>query len=287
MLDSPYARSVMPAVGDGSKTARPRRMAVERVRRCPSCAFRRLNAPRVSRLCRRWRRVEGIPSDPRAIRSLYNVRMRSTATLVVGACLACGLTAVGQPQPPAADTVAGGIPGVVTAGTSVQVIKDGFTGTEGPITLPDGSLIFTETNANRITRIDKDGHTSTFLENTNGANGLAFDTKGRLIAVQTTPGNTKVGVITRRAKRSCRQLRRQPFGRERSRRRQEGRRVFHRPGRTPRSQSRPGRSRRRRRPHRCPPRSTTFLQAARPSGLPTASNVPTEFSSARTSRRCT
>jgi len=121
--------------------------------------------------------------------------MRSTATLVVGACLACGLTAVGQPQPPPADTVAGGIPGVVTAGTRVQVIKDGFTGTEGPIALSDGSLIFTETNANRITRIDADGRTSTFLENTNGANGLAFDTKGRLIAVQTTPGNTLVGVI--------------------------------------------------------------------------------------------
>src|SRR3972149_986201 len=81
------------------------------------------------------------------------------------------------------------------SGTRVQVIKDGFTGTEGPIALSDGSLIFTETNANRITRIDADGRTSTFLENTNGANGLAFDTKGRLIAVQTTPGDTKVGVI--------------------------------------------------------------------------------------------
>src|SRR5262245_33198202 len=100
-----------------------------------------------------------------------------------------------QAPAPATDTVAPDIPGVVKAGTKVQVIKDGFNGTEGPITLPDGSLIFTETTANRITKIDKDGKTSSFLENTNGSNGLAFDSKGRLISVQTTPGNTKIGVI--------------------------------------------------------------------------------------------
>src|SRR6185295_7088333 len=103
---------------------------------------------------------------------------------------------VQAPQlPPATDTVAPDISGVVAGGTKVQVIKEGFQGTEGPIALPDGSLIFTETNANRITKIDKDGNTSTFLENTNGSNGLAFDTKGRLISVQTTPGQTKIGVL--------------------------------------------------------------------------------------------
>jgi hypothetical protein len=36
------------------------------------------------------------------------------------------------------------------------VIKDGFDGTEGPITLPDGPY-FHGTTGNRITRIDKDG----------------------------------------------------------------------------------------------------------------------------------
>ena len=101
----------------------------------------------------------------------------------------------GQPPPPATDTVAPDIPGVVAGGTKVQVIKEGFQGTEGPIGLPDGSLIFTETNANRITKIDKDNNVSTFLENTNGSNGLAFDAKGRLITVQTTPGQTKIGVV--------------------------------------------------------------------------------------------
>ena len=101
-----------------------------------------------------------------------------------------------QPAPPvAAETTATAIPGVIAAGTKIEVIKSGFTGTEGPIGLPDGSLIFTETQANRITKIDKDNNTSTFLQNTNGSNGLAFDSKGRLISVQTTPGKALIGVI--------------------------------------------------------------------------------------------
>jgi len=101
----------------------------------------------------------------------------------------------GQTLPVAAETTATAIPGVIAAGTKVEVIKSGFSGTEGPIGMPDGSLIFTETQANRITRIDANNQTSTFLENTNGSNGLAFDSKGRLISVQTTPGKTLIGVI--------------------------------------------------------------------------------------------
>ena len=100
------------------------------------------------------------------------------------------------PPPAPTETTATAIPGVIAAGTKIEVIKSGFTGTEGPVGLPDGSLIFTETQANRITRIDKDTNaTSTFLENTNGSNGLAWDAKGRLISVQTTPGAAGIGVI--------------------------------------------------------------------------------------------
>lgn len=101
------------------------------------------------------------------------------------------------PLPPATDTVAPDIPGVVRGGTPVKAIKDGFDGTEGPITLPDGSLIFTETTASRITKIDKDGKVSTFLENTNATNALAFDTKGRLIGLQrgSKGGKPQIGVI--------------------------------------------------------------------------------------------
>lgn len=92
------------------------------------------------------------------------------------------------------DTVAPNIPGVVIGGTKVQFIKDGFLGTEGPIALPDGGFVFTETQASRITRIDANGTTSTYLEDTNQSNGLAFDAKGRLISVQR--GKPQVGVLT-------------------------------------------------------------------------------------------
>jgi gluconolactonase len=122
--------------------------------------------------------------------------MRSAAIPAIVVLAGTVLTAQGGQTPPvAAETTATEIPGVIAAGTKVEVIKSGFTGTEGPIGLPDGSLIFTETQANRITRIDAGNQTSTFLENTNGSNGLGFDSKGRLISVQTTPGKTLIGVI--------------------------------------------------------------------------------------------
>lgn len=91
------------------------------------------------------------------------------------------------------DLVTPAIPGVVAAGTKIELIKEGFTGTEGPIALPDGSFAFTETQANRITKIGADGSTSTYLDNTNGSNGLAFNAKGELITVQVL--DPKVGVI--------------------------------------------------------------------------------------------
>lgn len=85
------------------------------------------------------------------------------------------------------------IAGVVASNTPIEFIKDGFSGTEGPLGLPDGSLIFTETQANRITRIAPDGSTSTLLDNSNGANGLALGPHGELYAVQVL--QTRVGVI--------------------------------------------------------------------------------------------
>jgi gluconolactonase len=119
--------------------------------------------------------------------------------LVVGLGAGCGQgqgqAPAAAPQAPAAETIAANIPGVVAGGTRVQVIGSNFRGTEGPIAMPDGSLIFTEMDLNRVTRIDNDGKTSTFLENTNGSNGLAFDSRGRLISAQTAPEKMAVGVI--------------------------------------------------------------------------------------------
>lgn len=91
------------------------------------------------------------------------------------------------------DLTAPAIDGVVAAGTKIELIREGFEGTEGPLGLPDGSLIFTETRANRITQIASDGSIASFLEHSNGSNGLALLKNGDLVAVQTV--DPAVGII--------------------------------------------------------------------------------------------
>lgn len=119
--------------------------------------------------------------------------------LVVAATLTVfSVSTIGQGRgapPPATDTVAPDIPGVVAAGAKVHVIKDGFNGSEGTITLTDGSVIFSETTANRTIRIDKDDNVTTFLENTAGSNGMAFDRDGRLFVTQVPFGTSGIAIL--------------------------------------------------------------------------------------------
>lgn len=93
------------------------------------------------------------------------------------------------PAPPVKsppDTVAPDIPGVVTGGTLVHLVRDMFHSTEGPIAMPDGSLLFTEQDAGdgQLVRIDPNDHVSVFLDRTNRTIGLAYDPKGRLVGAQ-------------------------------------------------------------------------------------------------------
>ncbi len=114
--------------------------------------------------------------------------------LLAASALAClPGTALSQQAPSPVGTVTTGIPGVVASGAAIELIKEGFNGTEGPVALPDGSFAFTETQAARITRIAPDGSISTLLENTNGANGLGFGAHGELYAVQVQ--QPRVGII--------------------------------------------------------------------------------------------
>ena len=75
------------------------------------------------------------------------------------------------------------IPGVVAAGTVVEVVKEDVGGTEGPVGMPDGGILFT--SGSTIQRVAPDGSVSVWMPKTNGANGLAYDAKGRLVAVET------------------------------------------------------------------------------------------------------
>jgi gluconolactonase len=116
---------------------------------------------------------------------------RIAAIVLVGGAI----TAAAQ-QParrPPASVPAPAIPGVIAPGTTIELVNGDFRRTEGPVGAPDGSLLFT--GANEIVRIDGAGQVSTYVKPSNDANGLGFDAKGRLIAVQRGAGNEKVGVL--------------------------------------------------------------------------------------------
>jgi gluconolactonase len=91
------------------------------------------------------------------------------------------------------ETIATDIPGVIKGGTKVVLLRDGFMGTEGVIAGPDGSVLFTEQDADRIIRVDPNDRISTYLENTNRTIGLAYDPKNRLIGAQSR--DPKIAVL--------------------------------------------------------------------------------------------
>jgi len=97
-----------------------------------------------------------------------------------------------QAPPPAPETEATSIPGVVAAGTKVQLIKEGFRDAQGATAAPDGSLLFTERSTNRILKVDKDGNISTYMENTRGVHNFSFDAKGRAIGIRWDPAQVAV-----------------------------------------------------------------------------------------------
>ena len=127
--------------------------------------------------------------------------MKSTAGLVVAGGLLCAVTLFGQEAavplpPPATDTIAPDIPGVVKGGTKVQVMVDGLKHTDGPVAMRDGTLLYWDYMDRRIGMIDAQGRASTFLSNTDGASAMGFDSKGRLITtLKEHPPVNKIGVI--------------------------------------------------------------------------------------------
>jgi gluconolactonase len=61
-----------------------------------------------------------------------------------------------------------------------EVVTDGLRFPEGPVAMPDGSVILTEIEAQRITRVFPDGTKQTIAETGGGPNGLALGPDGRL-----------------------------------------------------------------------------------------------------------
>jgi gluconolactonase len=102
-----------------------------------------------------------------------------------------------QGPPPPKEMAAPAIPGVISAGSRIELVAYPVQGTEGPIRLLDGSgILWTERNVFHISKIDLSGSRSTFVENAEGANGLGWDSKGRLIAVlRPRSGGERVAAI--------------------------------------------------------------------------------------------
>src|SRR5215510_2805913 len=119
---------------------------------------------------------------------------------VVAFTLCCAATAFGQQAqipplpPPATETIAPDIPGVVKGGTKVQVIVDGLAQTDGPAAMADGTLLYWDFMERRIGKVELDGKPSTFLSDVDGSSGIGFDSKGRLITILNGKTN-QIGVI--------------------------------------------------------------------------------------------
>ncbi len=63
----------------------------------------------------------------------------------------------------------------------VETLAAGFQFTEGPLWVPDGSLLFQDAKASRTHRLGPDGTVGVLRDQTRGANGQTFAPDGRII----------------------------------------------------------------------------------------------------------
>jgi gluconolactonase len=67
--------------------------------------------------------------------------------------------------------------------TELEIVAEGLRFPEGPVAMPDGSVILVEIEAGRITRVRPDGRKEIVAEPGNGPNGLALGPGGKLYCV--------------------------------------------------------------------------------------------------------
>lgn len=72
----------------------------------------------------------------------------------------------------------------IAPGAELREVRGGFAFTEGPVADAQGNLYFTDLGNSRIHHLSLNGELSLVRENTNRANGLAFDEEGRLLACE-------------------------------------------------------------------------------------------------------
>ncbi len=75
------------------------------------------------------------------------------------------------------------IPGVVAAGARWTLVWQGTDNADGIVGTPDGGLLFAQEQPSRVSKLDRDGKVSVFLQDTHGTGALAIDAKGRILGV--------------------------------------------------------------------------------------------------------
>jgi len=73
---------------------------------------------------------------------------------------------------------------LIAPGAEVRKLAGEFTFTEGPAADAQGNIFFTDIPNNHILKWSLDGTLGTFRESSGGANGLAFDKEGNLLACE-------------------------------------------------------------------------------------------------------
>jgi gluconolactonase len=86
-----------------------------------------------------------------------------------------------------------GIVGIIAPEAQVELVREGFVFTEGPVGAEDGGLYFSDIRPNKTYHLDLEGKLTVVREGTGGGNGLALTPNGELL---TAEGDTKR--ITRR-----------------------------------------------------------------------------------------
>jgi gluconolactonase len=104
------------------------------------------------------------------------------------ACCFLGLVfAQSFPQPePARDVTVPGIPGIVAGGAKWEIAWQGTDNADGIVGTSDGGLLFAQEQPSRISKIDRKGNVSAFLDDTHGAGAIAIDSKGRILVAERT-----------------------------------------------------------------------------------------------------
>ena len=84
--------------------------------------------------------------------------------------------------PPKMDMVTPEVPGIVKAGTKIEIVKYGLGGDDAGVGMPDGSVLIA--TGGGVAKVDTSGNLTVLVPNAEQAAGLEMDSKGQIYAAQ-------------------------------------------------------------------------------------------------------